>query len=211
LDRFVANNVPVGRLSWRPRFISQRFLAVIATTVRSLKSHRFMSDSPISLLIRLRLLVAFLGEKKQFGWWDTSFLDATGRSFLERPFPRTALQAALRSSSAAAAAVHDNAIGRIGAFHLFRLPVEQEESLDIKISTIPPETLLPLITSRESALAALGEMESSRLIAASGPVQVGIEKQLGNPATGGSIAAHYLAAFKYGAKAFPYFAKDKHA
>lgn len=50
--------------------------------------------SKIALLIQLRLLVAYLGEKKQFAWWETSLLDATGRGFLERSFPRTAAHAA---------------------------------------------------------------------------------------------------------------------
>lgn len=41
-------------------------------------------------VLKLRLLVGFLGEKKQCNWWDTTFLEATGQRFLETVFPRTA-------------------------------------------------------------------------------------------------------------------------
>lgn len=170
-----------------------------------------MSASPIPNLIRLRLLVAYLGEKKQMGWWDCSFLDSTGRSFLANPFPRTAFHAALRSATAAAVVIHDKAIGRNGAYHLFRLPVEGEEALDIKIASVAPETLLGLIASRETALDALSEMSSGTVPASTGPVQIGLEKQLSSAATVSTIAAHYLSAFKAGTKAYPYFAKEKHA
>lgn len=163
-------------------------------------------------LIRLRLLVAFLGERKQLGWWDCGFLDNTGRSYLEHPFPRTAFHAALRSTTAAAAAIHDRAIGRNGAYHLFRLPVEREEALDIKLSEVAPGPLLPLIASREAALSALADISSVSVPAAAGPVQIGLEKQLGSASIAGSIAAHYHAAFTGGDKpSFPYFAKEKHA
>ena len=166
-------------------------------------------SSLLDQIIHLRLLVAFLGEKKQHAWWDTSFLDATGRSFLGRPFPRTGMQAALRSATVAAVLVHDQAIGRIGAFHLFRLPVEREESVDIKISPWDGGALLPQIASRATAMAALAEISSGSVPASTGPVQVGLGRQLGNAAVIGTLAAHYHAAFAAGTKAYPYFAKDK--
>lgn len=170
-----------------------------------------MPASPVSDLIRLRLLVAFLGEKKQLGWWDCGFLDTTGRDYLQRPFPRTAFQAALRSTTAAAVVIHDQAIGRVGAYHLFRLPVEHEEMLDIKISSASPDALLPQISSRDTALAALAELASGTVSAATGPIQIGLEKQLSTVATLGTIASHYFAAFKAETKTYPYFAKEKHA
>lgn len=170
-----------------------------------------MPASPITELICLRLLVAYLGEKKQMGWWDCGFLDSTGRTFLANPFPRTAFHAALRSATAAAVVIHDGAIGRNGAYHLFRLPVESEEALDIKISSLAPETILGLIASREIALDALSAVSSGTVPASTGPVQVGLEKQLSNPGVVGTIATHYLAAFKAETKAYPYFAKEKHA
>jgi hypothetical protein len=54
-------------------------------------------------------------------------------------------------------------------------------------------------------------MASGSLPASTGPLQIGLEKHLGNPATVGSIAAHYRTAFLAEKKTYPYFAKDKHA
>lgn len=47
----------------------------------------------------IRLIVSFLGEKKQFNWWDSDFFTETGIRFLEINFPRTPYLAALRSVS----------------------------------------------------------------------------------------------------------------
>lgn len=81
-------------------------------------------------LILLRLTVGYLGQGKQAGWWDCNFLDATGIRFLETTFPRTARAAALRSTTEAACSVHDKALGRIGSYHLFRLPPALEDLLE---------------------------------------------------------------------------------
>jgi hypothetical protein len=86
---------------------------------------KFVNEQPLQI-IKLRLLVGFLGEKRQFNWWDSGFLAPTGLRFLQTIFPRTAVEAALRSTSQAARALHDSRIGRVGVFHLFRLPVEKE-------------------------------------------------------------------------------------
>jgi hypothetical protein len=77
------------------------------------------SSAPIVKLIKLRLLVGFLGERRQANWWDCSFLDPTGRRFLETTFPRTAFCAAVRSTTEAARLLHDSRIGRVGVFYLF--------------------------------------------------------------------------------------------
>ena len=81
-------------------------------------------------LAKVRLVVAYLGEAKQSGWWDCNFLDATGLRFMETTFPRTAPLAALRASAEAACLVHDKAMGRAGTFHLFRLPPALEDHLN---------------------------------------------------------------------------------
>jgi hypothetical protein len=65
------------------------------------------SPTPALKLIKLRLLVGFLGEKRQATWWDCGFLDATGRRFLETTFPRTSFFAALHSTAEAARLLHD--------------------------------------------------------------------------------------------------------
>ena len=167
-------------------------------------------SSKIAPLIQLRLLVAYLGEKKQFSWWDTAFLDATGRGFLERPFPRTAAHAALRSASEAAGRAHDAAIGRVGVFHLFRLPIEQEESLDLRLAGVTETELVSLLASQANALASLESLAGKNIAPVSGPILVGQEKQIGTPVSVGQLAAAYLSAFKAGVQTFPYFAKEAH-
>src|SRR4051812_19998072 len=99
-------------------------------TRNELRTH----SAQLTQVLKLRLLVGFLGERKQFGWWDTTFLDSTGRRFLETVFPRTAFEAGLRCATEAARLVHDAQIGRVGAYHLFRFPVETEDAIDGEIA-----------------------------------------------------------------------------
>src|SRR5438067_5252934 len=87
----------------------------------------------IQQLISLRLAIGFLGEKKQRAWWDCSFLNSVGIRFLSETFPRTARVAALRSTTEAARLSHDAAIGKLGTFHLFRLPTELEDRLEAEL------------------------------------------------------------------------------
>ncbi len=51
----------------------------------------------IAQLAKLRLLVCHLGEKKQYAWWDTGFLDTTGQRYLEMVLLRTKSAAGLRA------------------------------------------------------------------------------------------------------------------
>lgn len=168
------------------------------------------SSRTIAPLIKLRLLVAYLGEKKQFAWWDTSFLDDTGLRFLERPFPRTSAHAALRSASEAACRAHDVAIGRVGVFHLFRFPIEQEESLDLRLAGFAGADLVSLLPSKAAALASLETLVSRSIPPVSGPIHMGQEKQIGSPTSLDHLAAAYLAAFRAGFQSFPYFVKEMH-
>ncbi|MGC9976519.1 MAG: BrxE family protein, partial [Syntrophales bacterium] len=84
----------------------------------------------------LRLVVGYLGQRKQSGWWDCDFMDATGIRFLEATFPRTACVAALRSTTEAACIVHDQALGRVGNFHLFLLPPTLEDQFEHALDRI---------------------------------------------------------------------------
>lgn len=42
-----------------------------------------MTDLKLTTLLQMRLLVGFLGERAQFGWWPTAFYEASSRLFLE--------------------------------------------------------------------------------------------------------------------------------
>jgi hypothetical protein len=56
----------------------------------------------VSPLLQLRATVAFLGEKPQAGWWDTSFLHPLVLQYLGLIYPKTTHAAALTAASKAA-------------------------------------------------------------------------------------------------------------
>jgi len=168
----------------------------------------FMSYNTVSSLetlcqlSQLRWLVAFLGSKKNAAWWDCSFMDETGVKFMANCFPRTALAAAAESTTEAAQRVHDSALGRIGCYHLFRLPVQIEERLH---ETNTPERPLP---SKDAALEELASMADASIDAPEGPVQMGLEKKLLTTTSLRELAAHYHSAFSKGIRCYPYFSVE---
>ena len=91
--------------------------------------------TPIPLaVLHLRALVCALGEAADPPWWATKFMSKAGMSYLERLYPRSFFQAAVHAAGEAAAEVHDRAVGRVGAYHLFRLP----EWLEAEIHAVQP-------------------------------------------------------------------------
>jgi hypothetical protein len=165
----------------------------------------------IDQLLILRLIVGYLGQAKQAGWWDCNFLDSTGIRFLETTFPRTAKSAALRSTSDAACIVHDKALGRIGSYHLFRLPPALEDWIEHAYEKINWDETFMEIQSNETALASLQQIADALITASEGPVQVGVEKKILTSTSIQELAAHYHSAFKNQIKCYPYFAPEEHA
>jgi hypothetical protein len=165
------------------------------------------TPSLLEEIARLRLLVGYLGQRKQFGWWDCTFLDPTGLQFLATTFPRTARLAGLRSVTEAACRVHDQALGR-GAFHLFRLPLAIEERVEEAVPEFGESFDFSIVASKEASLTLLGEMADARITAPAGPVQVGVAKKILTRTSVGELAAHYGSAFAHGIQCFPYFASD---
>ena len=163
--------------------------------------------NPILALATLRCLVGFLGEKKQNAWWDCGFLDSTGVRFLETIFPRTAKSAAARSTGEAASLVHDAAIGRLGTFHLFRLPTAIEDQIAREIEVFNQSAPFPF-TSAQVALEQIAAQMDVSLRASPGPVQIGVEKRVTTTHSLTELAAHYYSAFTGGFRCFPYFAAD---
>ena len=47
-----------------------------------------MSESYILTILKMRLIVRFLGERAQFTWWPTTFFEASSRLFLEPVFSK---------------------------------------------------------------------------------------------------------------------------
>lgn len=164
------------------------------------------TQTNLANLAKLRLLVGYLGEKKQCDWWNTGFLDNTGQRYLEMLFPRTALPAALRSAGEAARAVHDARIGKGGAYHLFRLPVEIEDQLEHYVTTENLSEWKAELANKEAALAALDALAPSPLDAPEGPVQVGSAEKILRKDSISELAAHYYSAMSKGRSCYPYFA-----
>ena len=156
----------------------------------------------------MRLLVGYLGEQTRAGWWNTSLLDGIGIRFLESTFPRTARLAALRSASDAACSVHDQALGRVNTYHLFRLPSGAEDHLENVIAHIDWSVTWPLVSSRETAMESLKILADTHIKAPEGPVQVGVQRRLLTSTAIKELAAHYHSAFTDGIRCFPYFGKD---
>lgn len=166
------------------------------------------TDAQITDLLSLRLLVAALGERLKPAWWRTTFLTETGLRVTGRLFPRTALAAAIKSTSAAAGIDHDRHIGVGGRYHLFRLPDELERAISEALSQESVRRALAEATSgteealieRLEALAAGTKAEP-----AEGPVRVGPASSLTTGQCVAAMASHYLAALAYGKRRFPYF------
>ena len=163
----------------------------------------------IDQIALLRLAVGYLGQRKQSGWWDCDFLDTTGIRFLEATFPRTAWAAALRSTTEAACIVHDQALGRVGNSHLFRLPPALEDQLEHALERLDWTEACKQIESRNVAMDVLKRIADAVIKAPTGPVQVGVVHRILTPTAAHELAAHYYSAFRDGVRCFPYFAPEK--
>jgi len=157
---------------------------------------------PLANLSSLRWVVGFLGSKKHFDWWDCSFLDETGIRFLTTTFPRSAMQAALQATVEAAQRVHDQALGRMGCYHLFRLPPSIEDRLTEAV--VGTDAVL----NEDAAMETLAQLADASIRAPLGPVQVGVEKRILTPTSVSEVAAHYHSAFVQGIRCYPYFSPE---
>lgn len=167
------------------------------------------ANQTIHQIVLLRFVVGYLGQKKQAGWWDCNFLDTIGIRFLEYTFPRTAWAAALRSTTEAACIVHDQALGRIGSFHLFRLPPTFEDQLEHAIDHIDWSSFPKQVESCDTAMNILQHMADAVIKAPTGPVQVGVANKVLTNTAIRELAAHYHSAFQNGISCYPYFAPEK--
>jgi hypothetical protein len=112
------------------------------------------------------------------------------------------------SVSIAARIEHDKRIGLGGRYHLFRLPrklehgimlLMTEEEFSTQTSTLVSEGPNDLI--RRLATIARGRKET----AAEGPVRIGLNASITEPAGVETLAAHYQLSFEASRRAFPYF------
>lgn len=171
------------------------------TTVPSQDKRR---RTDLANLLSMRLVVGFLGEKAQYGWWGSGFFDPTARAFLGPVFTRSLKLAQYHGVLEAARRVHDEHLSR-GSYHLFRLREETEQDLH-ELVKADPEMELP--SDRDIALANLKGWANGTHQAVVGPVLVGRISAFPSKAILTSFAETYASAFSGGGWAYPYLQGD---
>lgn len=155
-------------------------------------------------LLGLRILVGYLGEKHQFGWWDSSFFDPASIAFIQPVFTKTALLAQYHGAIEAARLVHDESLSN-GCFHLFRLPEEIEQDLHALLLATTNDELQELVPiSTEGAVERLTSFAGNSAVHHSGPVSLGSIEQMHDKEFVEDFASAYLHAFANRSQVFPY-------
>jgi len=162
-----------------------------------------MNAAQLNGLARLRLVVGYLGEQAETGWWSSTFCGTGGTAFLAPVFPRTHALAQYHGVTAAAARVHDDRIGVGDVFHLFRLPEDLEQSLHM-IDRIDDVT-----ASVQAAMSFLATYADEKRKDAVGPVNIGQLASLQDASYWKSVAASYLGGFEQNRETFPFFSNKK--
>lgn len=161
-------------------------------------------SSATELIAELRVLVGRLGEEGQANWWGSEFFSPTAGAFLAPIFTRSVFLAQYNGVTAAAAKVHDEVIGVGRTIHLFRLPIELEQSCQEVANN--PDFVARVQThlgDRQKALNRLAEIASAPQEPSPGPVFLGL---VGDNITTdlARAAGVYVAAFHQKIQSFPY-------
>lgn len=173
----------------------------------------FKSDislNEIFALLRLRVVIGYLGEKSQKSWWQSDFFSGTASNFLAPVFPRTQFLTQVDGASAAAGLMHDERIGVGRVFHLFRLPEDFEQAFHQRLQeqTAIGE-LSEIIASHESAMGFLESEFGKTKKKEVGPVNVGDVRDIADENVVSAISQHYLSGFRSESPVFPYLKDDK--
>lgn len=152
-------------------------------------------------ILKLRICVAYLGEKEQENWWSSSFLSPTGKAFLSPVFPKTVALARVNGASSAAQVTHDEFIGIGNVYHLFRLPENIEH--DISQLLLKDDSVLDIIDSKDTALACISELATDNATQGVGPLL--IESSSISQTMVADMAAAYKQGFGSGEKVYPYY------
>ncbi|MBE7635958.1 BrxE family protein [Sneathiella sp. P13V-1] len=164
-----------------------------------------MNNNVEKLIVELRLLVGFLGEKSQGNWWGSNFIGTSSEAFLVPIFSRTTMFARYHGVCEAAMLVHDEHIGVGTNFHLYRMPdsVERGAAKALADSDFQ-QRLNDVLGSSEVAQTRLVELVTTDTNIVEGPVVLGTYADAGLNQRLHQAASHYLRAFKEGYKCFPY-------
>jgi hypothetical protein len=159
----------------------------------------------LQMIVRLRMIVGYLGEKGQHNWWSSEFFSTTASAFLNPVFGKTATLAQYHGVKEAARRVHDEHIGVGRVFHLFRLPESIEQAVfEVLPDPAVTDALRIDIESQDAAAAALQSIVDSTDSLQEGPVQIGEVSDLEGTRWLSDAARCYEAAFNSGSRSFPY-------
>jgi hypothetical protein len=160
------------------------------------------------MLLRLRIAVAYLGEKEQFAWWTTQFLSASGLRFLGFIYPRSAFAAGVNAATETAKGFHDRRIGKGGVSHLFRFPYTIEQRMSSSLLSRNNDSLSCIVSSKQAAIDVLDALKNESTRVTDGPVRVGSTKLLSSEEAVSRLAAFYSGAFQSGKQTLPYFTAE---
>ncbi|HMR67610.1 MAG TPA: BrxE family protein [Anaerolineae bacterium] len=165
-------------------------------------------ESPLlDYLAKLRVVVGYLGEREQFGWWQSSFFSASSQAFLAPVFARTQFLAQCAGVTRAAAKVHDERIGTGHVYHLFRLPEDMEQDLhQLLHSPQLAQAVTRFTTNQETALNFLQQEADAIKATALGPIRINKTEALRDLSQWRMVCAHYSRGFRQTVEIFPYFA-----
>lgn len=165
-----------------------------------------MQLTDLKNIATLRMVVGYLGEREQCGWWQSSFLSASSQAFLAPLFARTQLQAQCNGVTGAASLVHDARIGVGNVYHLFRLPEGMEQGIHRELHDSDlAEHITGAVRERVIALEHLRTMANLPTEMGIGPTRIGATNDLDNPTAWRNVASQYLLAFENGSEVYPYF------
>ena len=166
-----------------------------------------MSTNLFKPITKLRLCVGYLGEKDQFGWWQSSFFTKGSNAFLSPLFSRTQVFAQCNGVTRAAALIHDESIGVGHVYHLFRLPEDMEQGIHQTLQDAGAEKAAQKIASSpEVALHQLNRLAVEKIqTSGEGPVRVGNVADIQDSAYWKKVAGLYWHAFQENIQIYPYF------
>lgn len=160
-------------------------------------------NAAIHELLRLRLLVAALGERLPKPWWRSQFLSPTGLRYMERIFPRRYVAAALESTAVAAGRDHDANVGA-RSYHLFRLPPHLEDRLAEAVAegALDSDKLPEAVPELLAQVAKLGS--EAELPTGTGPKSLGSVDGILKPSVLAKMAGLYARAAQDESRIYPY-------
>jgi hypothetical protein len=166
-----------------------------------------MEAGQLKTLALVRGVIGYLGEREQYGWWQSSFFSQGSKAFLSPIFGRTQTLAQCVAVTRAAALTHDERIGIGRVYHLFRLPEDLEQRIhSVLHSAELSGTLAATTASTDAALQYLRSEAGTVPNGSVGPTRVGDLQDLRSPACWRTVIAHYICGFRQASQVYPYFA-----